>query len=56
MKKVPFINYFLVIAIVTVISGIIYATVQQAYRTAANDPQIQIARDIKFKTATGQAC
>ena len=46
MKKISFINYSLAIAIITVISGIIYATVQQTYRSGANDPQIQIARDI----------
>ena len=34
------------IAVVTVILLLIYAAVQQTYRTGANDPQIQMARDI----------
>lgn len=34
------------IAVLTVILLLIYAAVQQTYRTSANDPQIQIARDI----------
>ncbi len=54
MKKDSFINYLLVIAIVTVISGIIYATVQQTYRSGANDPQMQIARDINSKLQHGK--
>lgn len=54
MKKILFINYFLMIAIVTVISGIIYATVQQVYRSGANDPQTQIARDINSKLLQGK--
>ena len=41
-------------AIITVIFGVIYATVQQSYRTAANDPQIQIARDINVKLHQGK--
>lgn len=35
------------IVIITVIFLTIYTAVQQGYRTAANDPQIQLARDIK---------
>jgi sensor histidine kinase regulating citrate/malate metabolism len=54
MKKILFIDYFLVIAIITAISGIIYATVQQTYRSGANDPQIQIARDINSKLQQGK--
>lgn len=49
MKKNSFINYFLAIAIITVISGIIYAAVHQSHRSGANDPQMQIARDINSK-------
>ena len=55
MKKVSFINYFLIIAIVTVISGVIYATVQQSYRSGANDPQIQIACDMNSKLQQGKS-
>ena len=32
--------------IVTILSGVIYVTVQQSYRSGANDPQLQIANDI----------
>ncbi|MBA2250902.1 MAG: hypothetical protein H0W12_12015 [Chitinophagaceae bacterium] len=38
-----------VTAIVTVIMGLIYVTVQQTYRTSANDPQVQMARDMSTK-------
>jgi hypothetical protein len=46
MKKISFLNYLFVTAIITVIFSVVYTAVQQSYRTAANDPQIQIARDI----------
>ncbi len=49
MKRISFLNYLLAMAVITVILGVVYATVQQSYRTAANDPQIQIARDIDIK-------
>jgi hypothetical protein len=32
--------------VITIICGLIYAAVQQTYRTAANDPQLQMAKDI----------
>lgn len=54
MKKFSFLNYFFAIAIITVIAGVIYATVQQTYRTAANDPQIQMARDINARLQEGK--
>ncbi|MGH2645976.1 MAG: hypothetical protein ACRDE8_00345 [Ginsengibacter sp.] len=54
MKKNLFLNYFLVIVIITVVFGTIYITVQQSYRTGANDPQIQIARDISTKLQYGK--
>lgn len=49
MKKTSLSNYLIVMAIITVIFGVVYATVQQTYRTSANDPQIQIARDINAR-------
>lgn len=55
MKKVSFADYLFVMVIVTVIFGVIYATVQQSYRTAANDPQIQIARDINARLYQGKS-
>ena len=54
MEKVPSLNYLFVLAIITVIFGVIYATVQQSYRTTANDPQIQIARDINARIHQGK--
>ena len=56
MNKISFLNYLLVIAIITIIFGVIYALVQQNYRTGANDPQIQIARYIHAKLNQGETC
>jgi hypothetical protein len=42
-------------AIITIIFGVIYVTVQQSYRSGANDPQIQLARDINLKLHEGKA-
>lgn len=39
---------------VTLLCGIIYATVQQTYRQNANDPQIQMAEDTATALANGQ--
>ena len=49
MKKVPLFGYLIAIILTTIVFAIIYASVQQGYRTGANDPQIQIARDISLK-------
>jgi sensor histidine kinase regulating citrate/malate metabolism len=54
MRKIPFLDYLFELAIITVIFGAIYATVQQSYRAAANDPQIQIARDINARIHQGK--
>ena len=55
MKKFPFLVYLFVMAIITIIFGVIYVTVQQSYRSGANDPQIQLARDINLKLHEGKA-
>jgi hypothetical protein len=55
MKILSFLNYLLLIAVVTIIMGVIYATVQQSYRTGANDPQIQMAEDIGAKIQQGKS-
>jgi hypothetical protein len=47
MKETNFITHFAILMIVTVLCGLIYVTVQQAHRTGANDPQLQIALDLK---------
>lgn len=41
------IHYLSAIAVITIIMGLIYASVQQSYRSNANDPQKQIAHDLK---------
>jgi sensor histidine kinase regulating citrate/malate metabolism len=55
MKWVLFLNYCAAMAIATMLTGLIYVTVQQNYRTGANDPQIQVAKDIKAKLQRGMA-
>lgn len=49
MKKISFINYLLIAMVVTVIFGVQYVAIQQNYRSNANDPQIQTAREINLK-------
>ena len=46
MKNSIFISHLAIAIIITVLSGLIYATVQQSYRSGANDPQLQLAKDI----------
>ena len=47
MAKIKFYApYIAAMIIVSIILGLIYATVQQSYRSGANDPQLQIAKDI----------
>jgi hypothetical protein len=42
------------LAIVIVgVAGLVYATVQQSYRTSANDPQIQMAQDARAALQAG---
>ena len=43
MKYLPF---FSSSALVTVLAAMIYISVQQSYRMGANDPQVQVARDL----------
>src|SRR4051812_38340448 len=40
-------------AAVVILSGLVYAGVQQTYRQSANDPQIQIAQDIANAISQG---
>ena len=54
MKKTSLFNYVIVSAIITVIFGVLYATVQQSYRTNADDPQIEIAREINSELRDGK--
>jgi sensor histidine kinase regulating citrate/malate metabolism len=55
MKNLPGLYYFTITALVTVIMLLIYATVQQTYRTGVNDPQIQIAREVSSKLEQGRS-
>ena len=49
------INYFLSIVIFTVLILLNYTTVQQSFRTGANDPQIQLAHDLAAKLNSGRS-
>jgi len=54
MKRILiFIPYLAAAAIVTIIMGVVYVAVQQNYRSGANDPQLQIARDMKDRLERG---
>ena len=55
MNRSSFVNYLFIAAIITVTFGVIYASVQQAYRTAADDPQVQIACDINARLQQGKS-
>jgi hypothetical protein len=47
MKTSILIHHASAVIIITIVCLLIYASVQQGYRTSANDPQIQLASDIK---------
>ena len=49
-----FVHFVLPVMLITVIIGLIYICVQQSYRTAANDPQIQVSEDIASKLNEGK--
>ncbi|HEV7622155.1 MAG TPA: hypothetical protein VGO09_10490 [Flavisolibacter sp.] len=49
------IQHICALAIITIIMGLIYVSVQQVYRTTANDPQIQIAHDIVSRMNEGKS-
>jgi hypothetical protein len=55
MKGSSFLSYSAAAIMITIICGLIYATVQQSYRTAANDPQLQMAKDITFVLNKGRS-
>ncbi|HYM95414.1 MAG TPA: hypothetical protein VET23_14850 [Chitinophagaceae bacterium] len=46
MKGKKFLTHFAAASIITFLSGLIYVSVQQSYRSGANDPQLRMARDI----------
>ena len=53
MKYASFISHITAAIIITGIMICVYAAVQQTYRSSANDPQIQIARDISYILTKG---
>ncbi|MFI5154549.1 MAG: hypothetical protein ACHQEM_00095 [Chitinophagales bacterium] len=55
MKTILFLNYLTAMVIITIITGILYVSVQQNYRSNANDPQVQIATDIRSKIESGKS-
>ena len=42
------------IAIITILIGLVYVSVQQSYRSSANDPQIQIVRELRTRLEFGK--
>lgn len=55
MKISRVLTHLAAAAIVTIIMLTIYATVQQAHRSGADDPQLQMARDITEKINNGRS-
>ena len=55
MKEISFITHFAALMIVTVLCSLIYVTVQQSHRTGANDPQLQLALDLKNAIETDRS-
>ena len=53
MKCSSVIAHFVVAIIITVMLLTVYISVQQSYRSSANDPQIQIARDLSDALSAG---
>lgn len=52
--NLEFFRHWLPLAVViTLVSGLIYSTVQQNYRQSANDPQIQMAEDAAMQLNHG---
>ena len=49
------IQHLCAIVIITIIMGLIYSSVQQTYRSNANDPQIQIAHDLRDHLKNGKS-
>jgi len=54
MKASSIITHVVATIIITIILLIVYASVQQVHRSSANDPQIQIARDLSYQLSKGK--
>ena len=55
MKSSLLVAHFAAAVILTCVILLVYASVQQAHRSAANDPQLQIARDLGIALRSGKA-
>ena len=55
MKYSSVITHFAAGVMITVILLAVYASVQQSHRSSANDPQIQIARDLSDALGKGKS-
>ena len=55
MKKFSLVDFLFAVTIITMVFGVVYATVQQSYRSGADDPQIQLVRDINLKLHEGKS-
>ena len=55
MRRILFLNYFTAMVIVTIMAGLVYVNIQQAYRSNANDPQIQLANEINAYLKAGRS-
>jgi hypothetical protein len=55
MKKFSWLDFLFVVTIITIVFGVVYASVQQCYRSGADDPQIQLVRDINLKLHEGKS-
>lgn len=55
MKKKNLLSHATAALLVTMLSGLIYVSVQQSHRSGANDPQLQIARDISERLKNNQS-
>lgn len=44
-----------VMVIITIVMALIYASVQQTYRSNANDPQVQLAHDLRDRLQKGES-
>jgi hypothetical protein len=49
------VHHLSAIAIITIIVGLVYGTVQQTYRTSANDPQTQIVQELRTRLEFGKS-
>ena len=55
MKSSMMLTYLLSMTIITILILLIYAAVQQSYRSGANDPQIQVVYDMAGKLLKGKS-